>query len=56
MPGLDPRVVTHKLVIDPHFRLIKQQPRCLRPEVEDDVIAEVDKLIVASFINETKYP
>ena len=56
MPGLDPRVATHKLAIDPRFRPIKQQSRRLRPELEDDVIAEVDKLIAAGFIKETKYP
>uniref|UniRef100_A0A8R7QHM2 Reverse transcriptase domain-containing protein n=1 Tax=Triticum urartu TaxID=4572 RepID=A0A8R7QHM2_TRIUA len=56
MPGLDPRVATHKLAIDPQFHPIKQQPRRLRPELEGDVIAEVDKLIVAGFIKEVKYP
>jgi len=56
MLGLDPRVATHKLAIDPHIRPIKQQPRRLHPELEDDVITEVNKLIVAGFLKETKYP
>jgi hypothetical protein len=55
MPGLDPRVATHKLAIDPHHRPVKQPPRRLRPEFEDQVIAEVDKLILAGFIKEAKY-
>nr|XP_051211175.1 uncharacterized protein LOC127328628 [Lolium perenne] len=55
MPGLDPRVATHKLAIDPYHRPVKQPPRRLRPEFEDQVIAEVDKLILAGFIKEAKY-
>lgn len=55
MPGLDPHVATHKLAIDPQHRPIKQVPRCLRPEFEDRVIAEVDKLITVGFIKEARY-
>ena len=55
MPGLDPRVATHKLAIDPQHRPVKQPPRLLRPEFQDQVIAEVDKLIIADFIKEAKY-
>jgi ribonuclease HI len=56
MPGLDPRVATHKLAIDPQFRPIKQAPRRLRPEFQDQVIREVDKMIAAGFIKEIQYP
>jgi hypothetical protein len=52
MPRLDPRVATHKLAIDPQFRLVKQQPRRVCPKLQNDIIAEVDKLIVAGFIKE----
>jgi hypothetical protein len=52
MPGLDPRVATHKLAIDPQFRPVKQQPRPFCPELQDCIIAEVDKLIIAGFIKE----
>jgi hypothetical protein len=52
MPGLDPRVATHKLSIDPKFRPVKQQPRRFRPELQDSIIAEVEKLIAAGFIKE----
>jgi hypothetical protein len=55
MPGLDPRVATHKLAIDPQFRPVKQQPRRFRPELQDSIIAEVDKLITAGFIKEVQY-
>jgi hypothetical protein len=52
MPGLDPRLATHKLAIDPQFRPVKQQPHRFRPELQDSIIAEVDKLITAGFIKE----
>ena len=55
MPGLDPAVATHKLAIDPQFRPVKQQPRRFRPELQDNIIAEVDKLIIAGFIKEVQY-
>ena len=56
MSGPDPSVATHKLAIDPQYRPIKQSPRRFRPELEDDIITEVDKLIKAGFIKEVQYP
>lgn len=56
MPGLDPKVATHKLAIDPQYRPIKQQPRRFRPELQNDIVAEVDKLINVGFIKEIQYP
>jgi hypothetical protein len=56
MPGLDPCVATHKLAIDPQVRPVKQPKRQLRPEFEDQVIAEVNKLITTGFIKEIQYP
>jgi hypothetical protein len=56
MLGLDPQVATHMLAIDPRFRPVKQTPRCFRPELQDDIIAEVEKLINAGFIREVQYP
>jgi hypothetical protein len=56
MPGLDPRVATHKLAIDPRFWPVKQQPRRVCPKLQNDIIAEVGKLIAAGFIKEAQYP
>jgi hypothetical protein len=56
MSGLDPQVATHKLTIDPKFRPVKQPPHRFRPELQDDIIAEVEKLINPSFIKEVQYP
>jgi hypothetical protein len=56
MSGLDPQVATHKLAIDPKFWPVKQRPRRFRPELQDDIIVEVEKLINAGFIKEVQYP
>lgn len=56
MPGLDTRVATHKLAIDPQYQPVKQAPRRCRPELQDDIIAEVSRLITAGFIKEIQYP
>jgi hypothetical protein len=48
MLGLDPQVATHKLAIDPRFRLVKQPPRRFHPELQDDIIVEVEKQSVSS--------
>ena len=50
MLGLDTRVITHKLAIDPQLRSIKQSPRRLRPEFQFQVIAKVDKLAKVEFV------
>ncbi|KAG9458315.1 hypothetical protein H6P81_002823 [Aristolochia fimbriata] len=55
MPGLDPRVAVHKLAVHPSVRPVKQSQRRFRPELVPE-IEEVDKLIVANFIREMKYP
>jgi hypothetical protein len=56
MLGLDPQVATHKLAIDPRFRPVKQQPHRFHPELQDDIIAKVEKLINVGFIKEVQYP
>jgi hypothetical protein len=56
MLGLDPCVATHKLVIEPKCRPMKKAARRVRPKFQDQVIAEVDKLITAGFIKEIQYP
>lgn len=56
MPGLDTRVATHKLAIDPQYQPVKQAPRRCHPELQDDIIAEVSRLITAGFIKEIQYP
>jgi hypothetical protein len=50
MPALDTQVATHRLAIDPRFRPVKQAPHRFRPELQDDIIVEVEKIINAGFI------
>lgn len=52
MPGLDPEVAVHKLERKPDAVPVKQAPRRMRVEIEQQVIAEVKKLIEAGFIRE----
>ena len=56
MPGLDPDVAVHRLAISPDVVPIKQAPRRMRVEVEEQVIAETKKLIDAGFVREETYP
>ncbi|XP_020410515.1 uncharacterized protein LOC109946596 [Prunus persica] len=55
MPGLDPKVAVHQLVVKPGTHPIKQTQRRFRPELLSQIEAEVDKLIAAEFIREVKY-
>ncbi|XP_020596966.1 uncharacterized protein LOC110036780, partial [Phalaenopsis equestris] len=56
MPGLSREVAVHKLGIDKDITPIKQAPRRMRLEIEQQVIAEVKKLINAKFIQENSIP
>lgn len=56
MPGLDPRLVTHKLNILPGSVPIKQSPRKFRPEDEIQIKQEIQKLLDVGFIRPTQHP
>nr|XP_009791875.1 PREDICTED: uncharacterized protein LOC104239038 [Nicotiana sylvestris] len=56
MPGLDPKVVVHHLVVKKGARPVKQAQRRFRPELIPSIDAKVNKLIEAGFIQEVKYP
>ena len=56
MPGLDPKVVTHKLNVDAKARPIKQPPRKYHLDVVEKIKDEVNKLLKARFIEEIKCP
>ncbi|XP_020081530.1 uncharacterized protein LOC109705200 [Ananas comosus] len=55
MPGLNPEVAVHKLAIDSQAHPVKQAPRRMRVDLEEQIIAETKKLIEAGFIREEKY-
>ncbi|KAL5577383.1 hypothetical protein UlMin_019082 [Ulmus minor] len=56
MPGIDPKVIIHRLNIDPSFRPVKQKRRTFNAERYMAINTEVDKLIKADFIREANYP
>ena len=56
MPGLDPKVVTHKLNADPKANSVKQPTRKYHLDVEEKIMVEVNKLLKAGFKKEIKFP
>ncbi|XP_020080518.1 uncharacterized protein LOC109704178 [Ananas comosus] len=55
MSGLNPEVAVHKLAIDSQAHPVKQAPRRMRVDLEEQIITETKKLIEAGFIREEKY-
>ena len=56
MPGLDPKVAVHQLMVKHGVRLIKQAQRWFWPELVSQIETKIDKLIEPSFIRKVKYP
>ena len=56
MPGIDPRVITHRLNVSPSFKPIRQKKRVFAPERKNAIKDEVHKLMAAKFIREVYYP
>ncbi|XP_073111721.1 uncharacterized protein [Elaeis guineensis] len=55
MPGIDPKVMTYHLGVDPTFCLIKQKKRSFSPEHQKAIAKEVDNLVKTGFIREVMY-
>ena len=56
MPGLDPKLVTPKLNVDPKAKHVKQLAKKYNLDVEEKIKVEVIKLLKARFIEEIKCP
>ena len=56
MSFIDPRVMTHRLNINPTAKLVKQKKRPMVQEKIDFVNKEVEKLLDAGFIREVYCP
>ncbi|GKV21559.1 hypothetical protein SLEP1_g31529 [Rubroshorea leprosula] len=56
MPGLDPKVVVHRLAVKHGLRPVKQSQRRFRADLIPQIEAEVDKLIEVGFIRGVHYP
>ena len=52
MPSLSPNLVVHKLKVDPNTKLVKQPLRKYHLDVEEKIKLEIQKLLMARFIEE----
>jgi len=56
MPGIHPSVISHLLNVDPRIKPVKQKKRRFAPDRLSAIREEVDKLLIAGFIQEVHYP
>ena len=56
MPGIDPKVMVHKLNVDPNHKIVQQKRRVFTPEKYEAIREEVDKLLKAGSIQNIDYP
>ena len=56
MLGIDPKVISHCLSINPEFRPVVQKRRLFNPKRSIAIKNEVEKLLSAGSIREVKYP
>ncbi|KAL0405653.1 UNVERIFIED_CONTAM: hypothetical protein Slati_3879200 [Sesamum latifolium] len=56
LEGIDPKVITHHLNIDPGVKPVKQKKRHFGPEKDKVIQAEVDKLMATGHIEEIQFP
>lgn len=56
MPSIDPKVIVHKLNMDPNFHLIRQKMRSFNPERHEAAKVAVEKLLKAGIIKKVIYP
>ena len=56
MIGISKDIITHRLNIDPSFRLIHQKRRKFAPERNQIIQEEVEKLLKTGMIREVKFP
>ena len=56
MPGIVPKVIQHKLNVNPERKPVQQRRRVFGPERDQAVVDEVTKLLTVWFIQEVYYP
>ena len=55
MPGLDSILVEHIMPINEGYKPVKQAPRRMLKEIEENVKEEIERLVKAGFIRPAKY-
>ena len=56
MPGISPKIIQHKLKVDPERKPIQQKRRAFAPKRDQAIVEEVTKLLTTGFIREVYYP
>ena len=56
MPSISPKVIQHKLNVNPERKPVQQRRRAFTLEQDQAVTEEVTKLLTAGFIREVYYP
>jgi len=56
MPSIFPKVIQHRLNVDPKKKPVRQRRRVFAPEQNQVITDEVNKLLSAGFIREVYYP
>ena len=56
MLGISPRVIEHKLNVNPEKKPVQQKLRVFAPKRNQAIMNEINKLLSASFIREMYYP
>ena len=52
MPGISPKIIQHKLNVNPKRKPVQQRRRSFAPERDQAVTEEVTKLLMVGFIRE----
>ena len=56
MPSISPKVVKHKLNVNPEKKPVQKKQRLFAPERNQAITGKVNKLLTAGFIREVYYP
>ena len=56
MPGISPKVIQHRLNVDPEKKPVQQRQRVFALEQNQAITDEVNKLLSVGFIQEVYYP
>ena len=56
MLGISPKIIQHKLNVDPKRKPVQQRRRAFAPERDQAIAEEVTKLLTVGFIRGVYYP
>ena len=56
MPDISPKIIQHKLNVDPERKPVQQKRRAFAPKRDQAIAKKVTKLLTAGFIRKVYYP